>query len=260
VCGGEHKAAARIGRQLWQKAFLGRLAQTERGKNAPRRGSLISVAARTNEPGMKLYYHPISVNSRRAWATVLHLELTNKVELVKVEVLKGDNQKPEFAALNPNKKVPVLVDGDFKLWESAAVAIYLCENAPHQKLWPATSRGRADALRWISWHLAHFGPAVGTFNSENAFKPVMNRPADPAALERAEKDFHNFAPVINSHLEDRKFLLGDELSIADFYVGAGLGFEPTSKLPLDKYPHLRAWNQRLLGIPAWATTTPKFGG
>lgn len=209
---------------------------------------------------MKLHYNPLSPNARRAWATVMHLELGNKVELVPVDMGKGDHLKAEFLDLNPNHKVPVLVDGDFKLWESAAICMYLAETTPNQKLWPATPRGRADVMRWVSWHIAHFGPAVGTFNWENSFKPMMTKqPADSAALERAAKDFHTFAPVLNTHLENKKWLVGEELTMANFYVAAGLGFEPMSKIPLENYPHIRAWNQRLLTVPAWANTAPKLG-
>ena len=191
---------------------------------------------------------------------MLHLDLGSKVELVTVDMGKGEHMKADFLDLNPNHKVPVLVDGDFKLWESAAICVYLAESAPNQTLWPSTPRGRADVLRWVSWHLAHFGPAVGTFNWENAFKPMMTKQAaDPAALERAAKDFHTFAPVVDSHLEKRKWLVGDSLTLADFYVAAGLGFEPMSKIPLASYPHLRAWNARLLEIPAWSKTAPKVG-
>ena len=100
---------------------------------------------------MKLHYNPLSPNARRAWATVMHLELGNKVEMVPVDMGKGDHLKAEFLDLNPNHKVPVLVDGDFKLWESAAICMYLAETTPNQKLWPTTPRGRADVMRWVSW-------------------------------------------------------------------------------------------------------------
>jgi glutathione S-transferase len=208
---------------------------------------------------MKLYYNPYSPNARRAWATMLHLDLGGKIDLVAVDLPKGENMKAEFLALNPNHKVPVLVDGDFKLWESAAVAMYLAENTPNQKVWPMTSRGRADAMRWMSWHMCHFGPAVGVFNWENCFKTMMKQTPDQALLEKATKDFHTFAPVLNTHLENRKWLLGDEMTLADFYVGAGLGFEPYSKLPLEQYANIRKWNERLLTVPAWAATAPKLG-
>jgi len=181
------------------------------------------------------------------------------VELVPVDMTKGEHMKPDYLALNPNHKVPVLVDGDFKLWESMAIATYLCESTPDQKLWPTTARGRADATRWMSWHASHFGPAVGTFNWENGLKMMMKQTADQTLLEKATKDFHTFAPVIDAHLANKNWLLGDEMTLADFYVGAGLGFEPYSKIPLESYANIRAWNTRLLAVPAWAQTAPKMG-
>ncbi|MFO0723959.1 MAG: glutathione S-transferase family protein [Myxococcota bacterium] len=208
---------------------------------------------------MKFYYNPLSPNSRRAWATINHLELTNKVEAIVVEMSKGEHMKPEFLAMNPNHKVPVLVDGDFKLWESAAIMTYLCEMTPNQKLWGSTPRLRADTMRWMSWHLAHFGQAVGTYNWEYAFKPMQKQTPDMALIEKAAVDFHKFAPVLNAHLENKKWLVNEELSLADFYIGAGFQFEPMSKLPLENYPHIRAWHTRLMAIPSWAKTAPKLG-
>jgi glutathione S-transferase len=207
---------------------------------------------------MKLYYSPLSSNGRRAWATMLHLGLQDKVELVPVDMSKGDHMLPDFLAVNPNHKVPALVDGDFKLWESMAIATYLCEQVPGQKLWPTTPRGRADVLRWMSWQAAHFGPAMGTFNWENVFVKVMNLPSTPGALDKATKDFHTFAPVLEAALEGKKWLVGDDVTLADFYVGAGFSYEPAAKMPLEPYKNIRAWTARLLTVPAWLNTAPKL--
>jgi glutathione S-transferase len=209
---------------------------------------------------MKLYYSPISLNARRAWAPLLHLGLKDQVEMVLVDFSKGEHMAPAYLAINPNHKVPTLVDGDYTLWESFAIALYLAEKTPGQTLWPDTPRGRADVMRWVSWHMNHFGPVVGTFNTEHVVKPFLFKTAaDPAALAKAEKDFATFAPVLNHHLEQRSWLAGDRPTLADFYVAAALSYEPASKIPLDPYPHIQAWNRRMLELPAWAETAPKLG-
>lgn len=208
---------------------------------------------------MKLYYHPISLNARRARAPMLHLGLQDQVELVLVDLGKGENMTPAYLALNPNHKVPTLVDGDFTLWESVAIALYLAEKTPGQTLWPATPRARADVMRWLSWHMNHFGPVLGTFNTENVIKPFLfKQPTDTAALAKAEKDLATFAPVLDKHLEKRAWLVGDQPTLADFHVAAAFSYEPQSKIPLASYPHIQAWNRRMLEVPAWAQTVPKL--
>src|SRR6185436_9975580 len=151
---------------------------------------------------MKLYYNPLSLNARRAWAPMLHLGLQDQVELVLVDLGRGEHMTPAFLALNPNHKVPTLIDGDFVLWESIAIALYLAEKTPGQTLWPATARERADVMRWIGWHAIHFGPVVGTFNLEHVIRPLLfKQPTDTAAVAKAEKDLGTFAPVLDQHLE-----------------------------------------------------------
>lgn len=209
---------------------------------------------------MKLYYNPISLNARRAWAPMLHLGLADQVELVLVDFAKGEHMAPSYLAINPNHKIPTLVDGDFSLWESFAISLYLAEKTPGQTLWPDTARGRADVIRWVSWHMIHLGPAAGTFNYENAIKPMFfKQPGDQALLAKAEKDLTTYAPVLNSHLEKRSWVVGEGPTLADFYIAATLGYEPHSKLPLEPYPHIQAWNRRMLELPAWAQTAPKLG-
>lgn len=101
---------------------------------------------------MKLYHFPSPNPQKITFA--LH-ELGLECEIVPVDLSKGEQRKPEFLALNPFGRVPVLVDGDQKLWESHAILAYLGDKTG--KLWPTTAAGRADALRWLFFlepHLA----------------------------------------------------------------------------------------------------------
>src|SRR4051794_30609766 len=83
---------------------------------------------------MKLYFHPLSSNARRARLVVHHLGLAVEEELV--DLTQGAQRRPAYLALNPNGKVPTLVDGDLKLWESYAIMIYLCEKHGRRELYP----------------------------------------------------------------------------------------------------------------------------
>src|SRR5580698_8936994 len=96
---------------------------------------------------MKLYSVHNSNNCRRANATILHLGLD--VELVEMNM--ADMKKPDYLALNPNGKVPTLVDGEFKLWESRAIMQYLASKKPGTSLWPNDPKKQADITRWQFW-------------------------------------------------------------------------------------------------------------
>jgi len=206
---------------------------------------------------MKLYSIHNSNNCRRVNATVAHLGLS--LEIVEPN-LQGDMKKPEYLALNPNGKVPTLVDGDFSLWESRAIMQYLASKKPGNTLWPNDPKRQADIARWQFWEASHLSKGTGAFSFEKLFKPMfLKQQPDPAALAAGEKEFHLFAPVLNAQLETRKFIVGNEVTLADFSVGACFSFAEPSGLPWGDYGHIRAWWARLGEIPAWKSTAPKLG-
>src|ERR1019366_9775634 len=106
---------------------------------------------------MRLYVFPLLPRATKVLALAGHLGLECEIHLV--DLFKGDQYKPEFAALNPNKKMPVLDDDGFVLWESNAILQYLALKKPESGLWPADSKGQADVLRWLLWEAAHWSPA-----------------------------------------------------------------------------------------------------
>jgi glutathione S-transferase len=205
---------------------------------------------------MKLYSMHNSNNCRRVNATILHLGLTVEV----IEPPMGDLKKPEYLAINPNGKVPTLVDGDFKLWESRVIMQYLASTKPGSALWPNDAKKQADIARWQFWESSHLSRGTGAFAFEKLFKKIfMKQDPDPVALATGEKDFHAFAPLLNAQLESRKWVTGSELTLADFSVGACFSYAEMSGLPWEPYTHIRAWWGRLNEVPAWKSTAPKLG-
>ena len=205
---------------------------------------------------MKLYSVQQSNNCRRVNATVAYLGL--EVELVEPSMMTGDLKKPDYVAMNPNGKVPTLVDGDFVLWESRAIMQYVASKKPGNELWPTDPQRQADIARWQFWEATHLSRGTTPFAFENLFKKIfMKQEADPAALVVATKDFHTFAPVLDAQLAGKDFILG-KLSLADFSVGACFSFAEASGLPWGDYTHIRAWWGRLNEVPAWKSTAPKF--
>ena len=204
---------------------------------------------------MKLYSVQASNNCRRVVATAQHLG----IELEIVDQPMGKSKSPAYLAINPNGKVPALVDGDLLLWESRSIMQYVASKKP-TPFWPNDEKVRADITRWQFWEAAHLSRGTGTYAFENLFKKIfMKQDPDPAALAVGEKEWKSFAPILNAQLEGKKWLLGDELTLADFSVGACFSFAEPSGLPWNEFTHIKAWNARLSEVPAWKNTAPKFG-
>ncbi len=207
---------------------------------------------------MKIYHHPMSSSARRAVMTATALGIRFESHLIDL-VRPAD--RAALVAINPNNKIPVLVDGDLVLWESHAIMRYLCANTPDHTLYPSEPRARAEVDRWLDWSLAHLGPAVGPINFERMWKKIVTGgDPDPDLIARQEKLVHQFAKVIDHHLADRTWLAGKAPTIADFSIAAVLMYRTATMLPLDAYQHLLAYLDRVAKLPAWqATEPPRFG-
>ncbi|HEX6243636.1 MAG TPA: glutathione S-transferase family protein [Polyangiales bacterium] len=207
---------------------------------------------------MKLYYHPASPNGRRAILTLRQLGLS--AEEIVVEFARGENSSAEYTQLNPNQKVPTLVDGDFVLWESNAIMQYLASKKPEAGLMPRDERGRADLLRWQCWNMNHFAPAVGTFNWENLLKRMFGGgDADAAKLAQADKELTRFGKVLDAHLADRRYVLGDQLSVADLSLASTLMYRVPAKVPLEPFSNVRRMIESIEALDSWKSTQPKLG-
>lgn len=204
---------------------------------------------------MQLYQYPVSPNAYKVVAVANELGLTLETKMV--DLLKGEQQTPQYTKLNPNQMMPTLVDADFVLWESNAIMQYLCSKVATQTLWPKDARAQANVARWQFWQTAHWMPACGTYLWENFVKGMANLGApDVAALKVAEEKFHRFAPVLNGALEGNTWLCGEIYTLADFSIAAPLHYAQSAKLPLENYPHIRAWYDRVANIPAWEKAVP----
>jgi glutathione S-transferase len=204
---------------------------------------------------MKLYYME-TMNPRKVCATAKYLRVP--VEYVPIESVPGGLKGPEYLAINPNGRAPVLRDGDLTLWESAAIMTYLSVQAKSD-LWPVSDPARqVEVVRWVSWDLCEFASHAGAFYFENYIKPKFGfGPSDPAALEAHREPLKRAAQLLDAHLERRRFLVGERLSIADFCVGVLLPMQDEIGLPLREFRHLQRWHDQLLEIEAWRNPWPR---
>ena len=199
---------------------------------------------------MQLYVFPPSPNSLRC--QVVANQLGIELELIPLDLAGGAQTSDEFIALNPNHKIPTLVDGDFVLWESTAIMIYLCHKNPGSGLIPEDIRERSQAVQWMSWNTAHWGPACGIFIFENMVKKILNiGEPDPAQLARGQEEFARFGKVLNDHLKGRDTLVGSSVTLADHTVASWLVHAGGAGLPLEDYAEITRWSGEILGSVAW---------
>jgi glutathione S-transferase len=206
---------------------------------------------------MKLHAFPPSPRAAKVLALVHHLGLDCEIEVV--DLFSGGNQTPQYKALNPNAKMPVLEDGDFVLWESNAILQYLASKKPASGLWPTDPRRQADVSRWQFWDASHWDPTCATFIFERVVKQMTGQgPPDAAAIAKAEADFARFAPVLNATLRGRRWVTGDTLTVADFGLGSPLLYAAPAGIPLADYPEIVRWYAALSELPAWKKVAPKL--
>jgi glutathione S-transferase len=195
---------------------------------------------------LKLYYSR-NLNPRVAVAVARYLR--SPVEFICAHPRDPANEDA-FRRINPNTLVPVLVEERTTLWETDAIACRLSMLAGSD-FWISDEKA-AEFQMWLSWSAHHFTRTASFFYWEYAMKPRLGfPPASAAEVEEASVEFHRFAVVLEKFLSNRTWLVGNRLSFADFRVATPLPFASSSKLPVEAYPHILAWHERLRRIAAW---------
>src|ERR1700688_524872 len=199
---------------------------------------------------MKLYLFPAG-RAVGVLALKNHLALDCEVQLL--DFKRGDQLTPQYIALNLNKKMPTLEDDGFVLWESNAILFYMAAKCPDRGLWPSDLKGQADVLRWLAWQSAHWdAESLGMVAYEKSSKAVLGLgPADPAFIARGEQNFARFAAVLNTALRGKTWLIGEQLTIADFSIGAQIPSAERMGLPVGKFSEILRWYKGLATLPGW---------
>lgn len=202
---------------------------------------------------MKLYYSDV-LSAQKACAAAKYLK--SPVEYVYLDLVKGEQKSPAYLAINPNGKVPTLVDATRIIWEADAVMCELAAQAG-SSLWPNDAR-QIDILRWLSWSAQHFTRQAGALYFEYIIKPRFGLGApDQAAVDAALVEFRKFAAVLDGHLQGRRWLVGDEMTVADFSVAVTLSHAERAHIPLNEFSDVRRWHDRLNELEAWRTPFPE---
>ncbi len=199
---------------------------------------------------MKLYDVPTNSNSRKIRAIAFELDL--RLTVVPVDMMAGQHKSPDFLLKNPNGKVPTLDDDGFYLWESNAIAIYLCSKQGRTDLVPTEPRARAEVDRWLFWQTAHLNTAVGKISWEKIYKAKLNLGLpDQAAIEAGVAEFNRFCAVLDGQLANNEFVTGKTMTVADFALTGSFGMRDTLNLDLSAFPNIKTWLSKIESRPSW---------
>ena len=197
---------------------------------------------------MKIYGRITSSNVMKVlWAAA---ELGLEYERVDAGMAFGVVDTPEYRAMNPNGRVPTLVDGDLTLWESNAIVRYLAAKHDAGGLWPTDPATRADLDRWMDWQQTTQNPAMTPVFWGLVRTPPAER--NQAAIDAGIAQSIAAFGIVNARLADRDWLGGDRLTMADIPLGPNL--HRFFNLPFERpdLPHLRAYYDRMLTRPGYA--------
>ncbi len=196
---------------------------------------------------MKLYYSP-NLNPRVAVAVAKHLK--SPVQYIRARPFHPAHMEA-FRKINPNTRVPVLVEEGRTLWETDAIACRLAEIAGSD-FW----RGGAELpemIMWISWGTHHLTRAADPVYFERVVRPQFSdKVMDPAELEEPLREFRQHAAILDAYLADHEWLVGGRLSYADFRVATSLSFAERAGLPLEEFGNVVRWHEQLLALKAWS--------
>ncbi len=162
-------------------------------------------------------------------------------DIIPIDLSQKTQKEDWFLALNPNGRIPVLVDGDaddFAIFESGAILLYLAEK--HQQFLPTTPKEKSIVIQWLMLQMSGVGPMQGQANVFNRYAPEKI----PYAKERYSNETRRLYEVLERQLSQGEYLAGD-YSIADMATYPWVKIHEWSMIDIDGLPHLQAWLERL---------------
>jgi GST-like protein len=167
---------------------------------------------------------------------ILLEELGVKFELVKI-ALNGEQKKPSYLALNPNGRIPTLVDKDLVVFESGAILLYLAEK--YDKFLPKTTKERYQVMQWLMFQMGGVGPMFGQLGHFLHLEQKI-----PYAIDRYQQEMHRLYQVLETRLQGKDYIAGD-YSIADISLFPWVRKPSFYKTSFDNYPNVQNWVDKI---------------
>jgi glutathione S-transferase len=210
---------------------------------------------------MKLYMHPVSMTSRPVRLFIAESGI--KVDEQIVDLMTGEHLGPAFGAVNPNKMVPVLEDGDLRLTESSAILKYLADKID-SAAYPKDLKQRAKVNEAMDWFNSNFYRDFGYGLCYPQLFAHHKRPTDAvqqATLEWAQARVQNWLKLLNDDIiGDRTYLVGNSITIADYFGACLLTLGEVTRCDWSKYPNVKRWVDTMKKLPSWAKVNEALYG
>jgi glutathione S-transferase len=211
---------------------------------------------------MKLYYHPVSTTSRSI--VLFAAESGIPLDLQVVDLMTGEHVQPAYAAINPNRLVPVLEDGNFRLTESSAILKYLAEKTG-SPAYPKDLRQRArvnEMMDWVNTQICR-DFAYG-FVYPQIF-PNNKRPdatVQKGTIAWGKEKSAAWLKVLDEKLlgPGKKYLCGDQITVADYFAASFVSLAEVIRCDLSKYPNVKRWFDGMKALKNWAKVHEAFYG
>ena len=199
---------------------------------------------------MDFYYGRMSGNSARAALGLAEAGAPYLPRLL--DTSRGEHQTPAYLAVNPMGKIPSLVDGETRLWESNAINWYAAEKFPQSRLLPSSAGGRASVQRWLFFQAAHVSPAcVPVFRATHRrVQEFWKTKGDPQAAQTGLKELARYLPVLEAALAGGEWLEG-QFSLADIAYLPHLALIEEGGFDFCPHPRVAGWLKRLQQRPSW---------
>jgi len=232
------------------------------GLNSPKSGHRTDQALVVGSAPVQLY-STLTPNSVKVCILLEELGVNYDANLISIS--KGDQFSSGFVEVNPNSKIPALVDKEgpggkpITIFESASIMIYLAEKC--NKFWFTDTRLKTEAMSWLFWQMSAQGPMTGNFGHFMVYAPDGKLEARDYGVARYGMEVQRLCSVLDNHLKDRQYMVNNEYSIVDMaifpwfyqtrtgYVHKS-GVSAKDFLSVDQYTNAIAWADRIAARPA----------
>jgi len=179
--------------------------------------------------------------------TVLLEELGVPYKATIIDLGKGEQKSEGFLKINPNGRIPAIIDhgnGEFALFESGAILIYLAEK--YGKFLPTDQKKRAETIQWLMFQMSGIGPMMGQANVWFRYWPEKIQPA----IDRYQKESARLFGVLDGQLKNNTYLVGEEITIADFATYPWVKIHEWPGIDIKPFPNLERWLKTIGERPA----------